>query len=120
MAETLEHAAQGENRFSPPKTKQLWRVLFRSLLGPSHQSFEASGAAAVGAGASWTGAAEVCFGAAGFLVVPAPEADVAGRGDGNGALAGGPDDGGARAADGPAAALGSGDMMLIAGVEAAE
>jgi hypothetical protein len=74
----------------------------------------------VGAGASWTGAAEVCFGAAGFLVVPAAEADVAGRGDGNGALAGGPDDGGARAADGPAAALGSGDMMLIAGVEAAE
>ena len=42
----------------------------------------------------------------------------AGRGDGNGAIAAGADAGG-RDADGEVAALGSGVIMLIGGVEAA-
>jgi hypothetical protein len=83
-----------------------------------HQSFEASGAGAPGAGASWTGAGgAACFVVAGFLAAAtAGAADAAGRAGGDGAL-GAVDGAVARGKAG--AALGSGFMMLIGGVEAA-
>ena len=85
--------------------------------------------AAAGAGASVTGAAGASctggaarddLGAACFLAGAAAAA-VAGRGDGNGVFAAGAECGeaGARGAA-VAVALGSGVMMLIGGVEAAE
>jgi hypothetical protein len=88
-----------------------------------HQSFEASGAGAPGAGASWTGAGvccgggAACFVVAGFLAAAtAGAADAAGRAGGDGAL--GVVDG-ALARGTAGAALGSGFMILIGGVEAA-
>ena len=85
--------------------------------------------AAAGAGASVTGAAGASctggaerddFGAACFLAGAAAAA-VAGRGDGNGVFAAGAECGEAAARGAAVAvALGSGVMMLIGGVEAAE
>src|SRR3954453_415809 len=82
------------------------------------QSFDVSGADAAGGCASWTGPAVVCFAAAGFLGAACV---AAGRGDGKGAFA--EEDGaGAAARAVPAAppAAGSENMMLTAGVDAAE
>ena len=87
-----------------------------------HQSFDAAGAGAPGAGSSWTGAAVWAaggrLGAASFFLAAAIAAPAVagGRGDGDtdgafpaGGGAGGRDD-----------AIGSGVMMLTGGVEAAE
>ena len=87
------------------------------------QSFDAAGAeaGAPGAGASWTGVAGACFGAAGFLAAAgAAAAATPGRGDDAGAGAFAPaDEAGGREAD-AVVVPGSGVMMLTAGVEAAE
>ena len=78
----------------------------------TRQSFDAAGA-----GASGTGAGRAKdFGPLCFFA--AAGAEVAGRGDGNGALTAGVD-AAERGASGGAAAPGSGVMMLTAGVEAA-
>ena len=83
-----------------------------------HQSFDAAGAGAPAAGASGTGAG-VCadFGAAACFLPAAGADPVAGRGEGNGALAG--VDATERGA-GAGVVPGSGVMMLTGGVEAAE
>ena len=83
-----------------------------------HQSLEAAGAGAAAAGARGTGPGACAdFGAASFL--PAAGADAAaGRGEGSGALAAGVD--AVERGAGGGVVPGSGVMMLIGGVEAAE
>jgi hypothetical protein len=105
---------------------QVWKPVFPrdragtelSMTIEHHQSFDAAGAGAPGAGASGTGAG-VCadFGAACFLPAAGANA-VAGRGEGNGALAAGVD--ATERGAGAGVVPGSGIMMLTGGVEAAE
>jgi hypothetical protein len=87
-----------------------------SIPAGNHQSLEAAGAGAAAAGASGTGAC-ADFGAACFL--PAAGADAAtGRGEGSGALAAAVD--AVERGAGGGVVPGSGVMMLMGGVEAAE
>src|SRR6202161_4492963 len=112
MKATLEHDRRKRKPVFP--RDHAWPGI--SISAGNRQSLEAAGAGTAAAGASGTGAG-VCadFGAACFLPAAGAVA-VAGRGEGNGALAAGVE----ATVRGAGAVPGSGVMMLTGGVEAAE